>query len=45
MEDCAKFCTELVLGMIVLPVYSLVPAVAELFKMKGVWMQVVGTAT
>merc|ERR1712203_946382 len=32
VEACAKFCPEAVLGMIVNPVNSVVPAMAELYK-------------
>merc|ERR1712014_567094 len=32
---CAKFCSDAVLGMIVNPVNSVVPAMAELYKKKG----------
>merc|ERR1711953_951541 len=35
VEACAKFCPEAVLGMIVNPVNSVVPAMAELYKKKG----------
>merc|ERR1712012_1195289 len=43
---CAKFCPEAVLGMIVNPVNSVVPAMAELYKKKGLDpMKVVGITT
>merc|ERR550525_2157844 len=35
VEACAKFCPKAVLGMIVNPVNSVVPAMAELYKKKG----------
>lgn len=35
VEACAKFCPEAVLGLIVNPVNSIVPAMAELYKKKG----------
>merc|ERR550525_1120811 len=35
VEACAKFCPDAVLGMIVNPVNSVVPAMAELYKKKG----------
>lgn len=35
VEACAKYCPEAVLGMIVNPVNSVVPAMAELYKKKG----------
>merc|ERR1712084_16109 len=34
-EACAKYCPDAVLGMIVNPVNSVVPAMAELYKKKG----------
>merc|ERR1711972_1166959 len=35
VEACAKFCPKAVLGLIVNPVNSVVPAMAELYKKKG----------
>merc|ERR1712060_604625 len=35
VDACAKFCPDAVLGMIVNPVNSVVPAMAELYKKKG----------
>merc|ERR1719188_2113535 len=35
VEACAKYCPEAVLGMIVNPVNSIVPAMGELYKKKG----------
>merc|ERR1712232_1535259 len=35
VEACAKYCPEAVLAMIVNPVNSVVPAMAELYKKKG----------
>merc|ERR1712170_222300 len=35
VEACAKFCPNAVLGLIVNPVNSVVPAMAELYKKKG----------
>lgn len=46
VEACAKFCPEAVLGMIVNPVNSVVPAMAELYKKKGLNpMKIVGITT
>lgn len=46
VEACAKFCPEAVLGMIVNPVNSVVPAMAELYKKKGLDpMKIVGIST
>merc|ERR1712113_1112349 len=46
VEACAKFCPEAVLGMIVNPVNSVVPAMAELYKKKGLDpLKVVGIST
>merc|ERR1712125_272379 len=43
---CAKFCPEAVLGMIVNPVNSVVPAMAELYKKKGLDpLKIVGITT
>merc|ERR1712125_35583 len=46
VEACAKFCPEAVLGMIVNPVNSIVPAMAELYKKKGLDpLKIVGVTT
>merc|ERR1712079_574285 len=46
VEACAKYCPEAVLGMIVNPVNSVVPAMAELYKKKGLDpMKIVGITT
>merc|ERR1711874_566663 len=46
VQACAKFCPEAVLGMIVNPVNSVVPAMAELYKKKGLDpMKIVGITT
>merc|ERR1712061_255394 len=46
VEACAKFCPEAVLGMIVNPVNSVVPAMAELYKKKGLDpLKIVGITT
>merc|ERR1712127_1004390 len=46
VEACAKFCPEAVLGMIVNPVNSVVPVMAELYKKKGLDpMKIVGITT
>merc|ERR1712113_542457 len=46
VEACAKFCPEAVLGMIVNPVNSVVPAMAELYKKKGLDpLKIVGIST
>merc|ERR1712050_700525 len=46
VEACAKHCPNAVLGMIVNPVNSVVPAMAELYKKKGLDpMKVVGITT
>lgn len=46
VEACAKFCPEAVLGMIVNPVNSVVPAMAEMYKKKGLDpMKIVGITT
>mmetsp|Transcript_114584 Transcript_114584/g.370435 ORF Transcript_114584/g.370435 Transcript_114584/m.370435 type:complete len:232 (+) Transcript_114584:2-697(+) len=46
VEACAKFCPTAVLGMIVNPVNSVVPAMAELYKKKGLDpMKIVGITT
>jgi len=46
VEACAKYCPEAVLAMIVNPVNSVVPAMAELYKKKGLDpMKVIGVST
>lgn len=46
VEACAKFCPDAILGMIVNPVNSVVPAMAELYKKKGLDpMKIVGITT
>merc|ERR1711948_30724 len=46
VEACAKFCPNAVLGLIVNPVNSVVPAMAELYKKKGLDpMKIVGITT
>jgi len=46
VEACAKFCPDAMLGMIVNPVNSVVPAMAELYKKKGLDpMKIVGITT
>merc|ERR1719387_3377908 len=46
VEACAKYCPDAVLGLIVNPVNSIVPAMAELYKKKGLdHMKVVGVTT
>jgi len=46
VEACAKFCPEAVLGMIVNPVNSVVPAMAELYKKRGLDpLKIVGITT
>merc|ERR1712051_962805 len=46
VEACAKFCPNAVLGLIVNPVNSIVPAMAELYKKKGLDpMKIVGITT
>merc|ERR1712227_526428 len=46
VEACAKYCPEAVLGMIVNPVNSVVPAMAELYKKKGLDpMKIIGITT
>merc|ERR1719433_2648555 len=46
VEACAKFCPEAVLGMIVDPVTSVVPAMAEIYAKKGLDpMKIVGITT
>jgi malate dehydrogenase len=46
VEACAKYCPTAVLGLIVNPVNSIVPAMAELYKKKGLDpMKIVGVTT
>merc|ERR1712110_742252 len=46
VEACAKYCPDAVLGMIVNPVNSVVPAMAELYKKKGLDpLKIVGITT
>merc|ERR1712060_310056 len=46
VDACAKYCPDAVLGMIVNPVNSVVPAMAELYKKKGLDpLKVVGIST
>merc|ERR1712039_329740 len=46
VEACAKFCPDAVLSMIVNPVNSVVPAMAELYKKKGLDpLKIVGITT
>merc|ERR1712195_180114 len=46
VEACAKHCPEAILGMIVNPVNSVVPAMAELYEKKGLDpMKVIGVTT
>merc|ERR1712137_1366602 len=46
VESAAKYCPNAVLGLIVNPVNSIVPAMAELYKKKGLDpMKVVGVTT
>merc|ERR1719401_2910315 len=46
VEACAKFCPQAVLALIVNPVNSIVPAMAELYKKKGLDpMKIVGVTT
>jgi len=46
VEACAKFCPEAILGMIVNPVNSVVPAMAELYKKKGLDpLKIIGITT
>merc|ERR1719195_2462086 len=46
VEACAKYCPKAVLGMIVNPVNSIVPAMAELYKKKGLDpLKIVGITT
>jgi len=46
VEACAKYCPEAILAMIVNPVNSIVPAMAELYKKKGLDpMKIIGVTT
>lgn len=46
VEACAKFCPEAILGLIVNPVNSVVPAMAELYAKKGLDpLKVIGVTT
>jgi len=46
VEACAKYCPEAILGMIVNPVNSVVPAMAELYKKKGLDpLKIIGITT
>jgi len=46
VEACAKYCPQAILGMIVNPVNSVVPAMAELYKKKGLDpLKIVGITT
>ena len=46
VEACAKFCPEAIVALIVNPVNSIVPAMAELYKKKGLnHMNIVGVTT
>merc|ERR1719291_1649047 len=46
VEACAKFCPQAVLALIVNPVNSIVPAMAELYKKKGLDpLKIVGVTT
>merc|ERR1719322_1331202 len=46
VEACAKYCPEAILGMIVNPVNSVVPAMAELYKKKGLDpLKIIGVTT
>jgi malate dehydrogenase len=46
VESCAKYCPDAILGLIVNPVNSIVPAMAELYKRKGLDpMKVIGVTT
>merc|ERR1712211_28318 len=46
VEACAKYCPQAVLALIVNPVNSIVPAMAELYKKKGLDpMKIVGVTT
>ncbi|CAE7945775.1 unnamed protein product, partial [Symbiodinium necroappetens] len=46
VEACAKYCPDAMLGMVVNPVNSIVPAMAELYKKKGLDpLKIVGITT
>merc|ERR1712232_1530055 len=46
VEACAKFCPDAILALIVNPVNSIVPAMAELYKKKGLDpLKIVGVTT
>merc|ERR1719361_642753 len=46
VDACAKYCPEAVIGLIVNPVNSIVPAMAELYKKKGLDpMKIMGVTT
>merc|ERR1711957_206026 len=46
VEACAKFCPNAMLALIVNPVNSIVPAMAELYKKKGLDpMKILGVTT
>jgi len=46
VEACAKYCPEAILAMIVNPVNSIVPAMAELYKKKGLDpLKIIGVST
>merc|ERR1719230_160656 len=46
VEACGKYCPEAILALIVNPVNSIVPAMAELYKKKGLDpMKIVGVTT
>merc|ERR1719352_2253125 len=46
VEACAKFCPDAIVALIVNPVNSIVPAMAELYKKKGLDpMKIVGVTT
>jgi len=46
VEACAKYCPDAVIGLIVNPVNSIVPAMAELYKKKGLNpLNIVGVTT
>merc|ERR1711937_125472 len=46
VESCAKYCPDAMLGLIVNPVNSIVPAMAELYKKKGLDpLKVIGVTT
>merc|ERR1712070_217653 len=46
VESCAKYCPDAMLGLIVNPVNSIVPAMAEMYKKKGLDpLKVIGVTT